>query len=221
MTPNEVATVARDLRACAAGAGVFILEGQLKAAQSPAIPEVYLEPDQALALISTTKPRVLYLFEQLFDLCEAVELAAEEIDDAEAAKPALLKAATGMQGHDGEICLVAGYFVVDSILHTVIVSADWFDAFSERVDQLSADATNAVESRRDAEAQAEAEKIQRFAQQLADHEAFSFGRVSAAKRLVLAKAMFAGEDEYRLQQAVERADQLLWLSQSGFKGPAE
>ena len=52
MANNEAAVLAERLRAAAAAAGAYLVEGHVRTGSASTIPEVYLETEAALALIS-------------------------------------------------------------------------------------------------------------------------------------------------------------------------
>lgn len=90
MANNEAAVLAERLRAAAAAAGAHLVEGHVRTGSASHIPEVYLETDAALALISVAKPRVIYVDETMLEfedlLVEARELLRlGENDDTPAA----------------------------------------------------------------------------------------------------------------------------------------
>ena len=66
----------------------------------------------------------------------------------------------------------------------------------------------------------EAAHVEALARRLLADPAFHFGKVSAAKRHLLATAMFPDEEARLLNDVVDLAQRLDWLNQSGFEGMA-
>ncbi|CAN5257249.1 hypothetical protein BH09PSE3_BH09PSE3_12170 [soil metagenome] len=172
----------------------------------------------ALALIAAIRPRLLYFYAHVLDLEEITEGAREELGlvDDEKAPMVLTKAINLLKAHKGEICRTAVHFVIDSVYHTATASATWFETFEESLEELVEDAKQEIDDRLRAEGENVSVEIKARAKQLAAEPAFNFGRVSAAKRLVLATAMFPADDEDLLHQVVDTAEKLDWLAQSGY-----
>lgn len=79
MAQNEAATLAEQLRKTAAAAGSHVLEGAVPMGSTLTGPHFYLEVDAALELITSTRPRVLYLYESVLDLDDLLDDAREAL----------------------------------------------------------------------------------------------------------------------------------------------
>lgn len=220
MGKNDAALLAERLRAAAAAVGAHLVEGHVRTGSSSTIPEVYLETEAALALISVAKPRVLYVDETLLDfedlLQEARDLLRLGEDDE---TPATLRvAAAPLKKHAGEHCSTSAHFVVDSILHSTDASASWMEEFESQLGDLASDAREMSNGDRERARAAEAAHVETLARRLLADPAFHFGKTSATKRHLLATAMFPDEDSGLLDEVVDLAQRLDWLDQSGFNG---
>lgn len=131
--------------------------------------------------------------------------------------PTLLSASRSAAGHDGEICTSIAGFMVDGVLHTVVVSAGWYEAFEEAVETVTASARGEADTRGRHESTVASAEVTRKAALLAAHPSFNFGRVSFEKRLTLATALFDDADDQELHEVTRRAENLFWLEQSGFQ----
>jgi hypothetical protein len=222
MADNEAAVLAERLRAAAEAIGAHLVEGHVRTGSASTIPEVYLEMDAALALISVAKPRVIYVDETLLEfedlLVEARELLRLGEDDE---TPAALRAAAApLSKHAGEHCSASAHFVVDSILHSTATSASWMEEFDSQLADLVSAAREASIGDRERASAVEAAHVEALARRLLADPAFHFGKVSAAKRHLLATAMFPDEEAIILDDVVDLAQRLDWLNQSGFEGVA-
>ena len=220
MADNDAAVLAERLRAAAEAIGAHLVEGHVRTGSASTIPEVYLEMDAAFALISVAKPRVIYVDETLLEfedlLVEARELLRLGEDDE---TPAALRAAAApLRKHAGEHCSTSAHFVVDSILHSTDASASWMEEFDSHLEDLASAAREASNGERERANAAEAAHVEALARRLLADPAFHFGKTSAAKRHLLATAMFPNEDTRLLDEVVDLAQRLDWLEQSGFNG---
>ena len=218
MAHNEAAILAERLRAAADAVGAHVVDGHVRTGAASTIPEVHLEPDAAIALISVARPRVLYVDETLLELEELLEAAREllGLDEGDETPAALLAAAAPLRKHPGEHCSTITHFVVDSILHSTEASASWMEEFESRLGDLKAEVHQASNDERERARDAEAAHVETLARRLLADPAFHFGKSSAAKRHLLATAMFPGEGSRLLDEVVDLAQRLDWLEQSGF-----
>lgn len=211
-------TLGSQLRLAAAAAGSHVVDGYVDVDRSPTMPEVLLRVEEALALISATRPRLLYVEEQQFDLEARVYDVCGRIGvkDVPAAVAAL---ASKARHHDGRIGVTTGQFVIDSVLHTTMEVADWLTQFEAQLELIADNASVTAGEQRRMDQEAQAQHIEALARKLAVAPEFNFGRTSAAKRHLLAQAMFPSEGSDLLHQVVDLADRLDWLAQSGFAAP--
>lgn len=218
MAHNEAAVLAERLRATADAVGAHVVDGHIRTSAASTIPEVHLETDASLALISVARPRVLYVDETLLELEELLEAAREllGLDEGDETPAALLAAAVPLRKHRGEHCSTTAHFVVDSILHSTESSASWMDKFESRLGELRSEANEAASDERERVRDAEAAHVETLARRLLADSAFHFGKTSAAKRHLLATAMFPGESSRLLDEVVDLAQRLDWLEQSCF-----
>jgi hypothetical protein len=223
MVRNDAALLAEQVRAAAVASGAHVVEGHVHAGGSSTIPQVLMETGAALALIAATKPRVLYVDENLLDYDELLEEAQEalRLDENEKMPASLLAATAALKRHAGEPCSTSVHFVVDSILHYTEASASWMTEFEARLEDLASEAREATDRERQRSREVETARVEELARSLMANPAFRFGKTSAAKRHLLATRMFPGEDDRLLDDVVERAQHLDWLDQSGFNGVAE
>lgn len=218
MRNNDAAVLAGRLRAAAESVGAHVVDGHVRTGSASPIPEVYLGTDAALALILVAKPRVLYVDETLLDFDDLLQEARDllRVDENEDTPAMLRAAAAPLRKHAGEHCSTSAHFVVDSILHSTGASASWMETFESQLEDLSSAARESSNDERESVRAAEAAHVEALAKSLMIDPAFHFGKTSAAKRHLLATAMFPGEDGRLLDDVVDRAQQLDWLNQSGF-----
>jgi hypothetical protein len=108
------------------------------------------------------------------------------------------------------------HFIVGGVLHSTVASTRWLDVFEDALEIEVERASEVSAETEEEERSARAAHIDSLAQRLVTEPAFTYGRASAAKRLLLAERMFPDEDRHLLTEAVDRAEQLDWLAQSGF-----
>lgn len=153
---------------------------------------------------------------------QLAELVAGEIDDLNVDEDgetirSIRRAAESLQAHEGQIGRIIAHFFVGPTLHTAIESAPWLLAFEEELDSLREQAETRSETALATQSASDRALVDRLARQLIAEPAFSYGRTSFAKRLLLAGEMFPGNDEAVLRDVVTAAEGLQWLAQSGFK----
>jgi hypothetical protein len=219
MTANAAIDLATAVREAAEAALACLVDGFPEQADRASVPLVRLEQEDAARLVAAARPKAIYLVEVAFDAEEAIKDAAEALAGLGVEKlPASLKAAhRRVADRAGEICTTLAAFMIDGVLHTVIASADWHDAFEEAVDEtVSAAREEADTDGRVADKAASAEVAAKAAV-LAAHPSFNFSRVSFEKRLTLAEALFKDCDDQDLREVTRVAENLFWLEQSGFK----
>lgn len=220
MANNDAAVLAERLRASAGAVGAHIVNGHVRTGAASTIPEVLLEVDAAVALILVAKPRVIYVDETLLELDELLQEAKDllGIGEHDGMPAALRSLAAPLRKRAGQHCSTSAHFVVDSVLHSTEASAFWMEEFEAQLGDLAADAREVSNGDRERARAAEESHVQTLARRLLADPAFHFGKTSAAKRHLLATAMFPDEDERLLHEVVDLAQRLDWLDQSGFNG---
>lgn len=219
MARNDAAILAEQLRASATAVGAHVVEGHVRAGGASTIPEVHLETRAALEFIAMIKPRVLYVDETLLEFDDLVEEVRELLGLEDEEIPAALRAAVApLKKHGGEPCSTSAHFVVESILHFTEASALWMVEFESKLEDLVSEAREASNGERQRARDAESAHVEALARRLLADPAFHFGKTSAAKRHLLASAMFPDEDSRLLDEVVDLAQRLDWLNQSGFGG---
>ena len=220
MANNDAADLEKRLRASAGAVGAHVVDGHVRTGAASTIPEVLLEADAALALIQVAKPRVIYVDETLLDLDELLDAAKDHLGLGEDDEmPATLRTAVApLRKNAGKHCSTSAHFVVDSVLHSTEASASWMDEFESQLEDLASDAREVSNGDRERARAAEAAHVESLAKRLSADPAFHYGKTSAAKRHLLATAMFPDEDGGLLDEVVDLAQRLDWLDQSGFKG---
>lgn len=204
------------LRDAAQAAGVWVIEDFVLRNESGL--EVLVPYDTALELLSALKPPILYLDQRLLDRDALVaeyleELRVDEEDDLAAE---VFEAANVLRPYEGQVAAFDAHFVVGSVLHTVGELAEWLDAFERTVGDIKASADQRHSIERNLLDRAQNEKVENLARQLMSEPAFTHGRVSHAKRMELARHLFPEEQVGMLCEVVDKAENLLWLTDSGF-----
>jgi hypothetical protein len=219
MVANAAIDLAAAVRGAAEAAQACLVEGFPEQIDRASVPLVRLEQEDAARLVAAARPKAVYLVEVVFDPEEAINDAAETLVELGVEKiPASLKAAhRRVAEHAGEICTTLVAFMVDGVLHTVIASAAWHDAFDQAVDETAEAAREEAETHGQEEAKAASAEVAAKAVILAAHPSFNFSRVSFEKRLTLAEALFKKCEEQELREVTRLAENLFWLKQSGFE----
>lgn len=222
MTANLALNLATAIRAAAEAAQACVVDGFPEHADRTSVPLVRLEQNDAAQLISTARPKAVYLVEVAFDPHEEIADATESLADlgVETLPASLTAAHRRVAGHAGEVRTTLTGFMVDGVLHTSSASAAWHDAFDEVVDEVLEAAREDAQVHDRTEAKVANAEIAAKATVLAAHPSFNFSRVSFEKRLTLAAALFGDAEEDHLHEITRRAENLFWLEQSGFKAPA-
>jgi hypothetical protein len=209
---------AERLRTASQECGIPIIEGHLQLGEPVTLPQIVLGVGEAVALIAAVRPPVLYLAEVRLRVDEIVDEARSDLDlsDDATLPQTIVEALHRLEPHAGEICRVVAHFTAGGVLHSAVASTSSLDAFEDALEVEVERAFEASAETDEGERSARAAHIHSLAQQLVAEPAFSYGRTSAAKRLLLAETMFPQEDRHLLTEAVDRAEQLDWLAQSGF-----
>ena len=178
-----------------------------------------LSCDEAVRVIKTHTPRIVYLVEQVFDLAGEIEAARDELEDIGIEhSPSLFKAShRRFAAFDGQICATISSFMIDGVLHTAVSTATWHDEFGEAVEAILDNARESADAGQISENSERAKATERNALVLVKHPSFNHGRVSFDKRMALAETLFRDCDPHTLSEITRRAENLFWLEQSGVK----
>jgi hypothetical protein len=211
---NEADNLAQSLREAALAINAHLVPAALDVGNQLAMPHVSLPPDEFLAFVYAARPRIIYLYEDAFDLEQEVETALEEAGINENAKGAKAtgKVAKRFSGHAGETARVFAAAVFDGVCHIVFEAASWVEDFEHEMETITAkeaDESAALSQRLQL---ANSARSRDLAVKLVADPAFSSGRVSFAKRRFLAKELFPHEDGDLLDGVVELAENLHWLA---------
>lgn len=221
MDDREIEQVAKRFREVAAAAGTYVVNTIIQTGRVSSCPSAFIEPDTVVELIQAVRPQVLYISEEIIGIEDLIAEILEDLEFPANENPpaALMAAAQGLKGHEGKIGRIYVQFTVGPVLHWTGVIADWLTKFEDDIKQISEELIATEREREKAETEKEGARIEELARKLAAHSAFNFGRVSAAKRLLLAKAMFPSEEQDLLSRVVELAEQIDWLTRSGVPVP--
>jgi hypothetical protein len=214
--------LANAVRKAAETAGSFLLAKGVSNFDEARVSRVYVDGSDIGKLIEAARPKVVYLFEDSFDLDSELEAAQETLTELGVIQlPAKLKAQKRqLAAHSGQVCAAIATVMVDGILHSAIVTDDWYDEFNDLVEALTAEAREDEAGIRLAQRKAASAEIAKKAAELAAHPSFNFSRVSFEKRLILAEAIFEDCDHQTLSEITRQAENIFWLEQSGFKRKA-
>lgn len=219
MSKNEAAALGAAIRDAAGEAGSLLVEATVQIGEHGSMPIVVPDLADAIKLIGATTPRVVYLVEQAFDLAGEIDTTREELADigVNSSLDRLKAIRREFSPYDGQIGATIASFMVDSILHTLVSTAAWHDAFGEAIDVVLETARADANASRLSDHSESGTERKRRAVLLAAHPSFNYGRVSFDKRMTLAEALFPDCDQGELAEITRQAEQLFWLNQSGYK----
>lgn len=211
---NEADSLSRSVREAAAAITAHIVPAPLDTGNQPTMPRVMLSADEFTALVHAVRPRIIYLFETVFDLEQELGTALEEAgieEDAKAAR-AVRRAAERLSDHEGEIVRVFAEAVIDGVHHIAFEAASWAEAFESEVEAITAKEQDDNAARGQQLTAAHRARARDLASRLTADPAFNTGRVSFAKRRFLAGELFPDEDDRLLDTVVELAENMHWLT---------
>lgn len=211
---NEAENLSRSVRDAAAAITAHIVPAPLDTGNQPTMPRVMLSADEFTALVHAVRPRIIYLFETIFDLEQEVETALEEagMEQGGKAARAVRRVAERLRDHEGEIARVFAEVVFDGVHHIAFEAASWVEAFESEVETIAAKEQDENAVRGQQMSAAHRTRARDLANQLTADPAFSAGRVSFAKRRFLAGELFPDEDHQLLDTVVELAENMHWLA---------
>lgn len=211
------------VRAAATAIGAYLVETfpNTNGLRSAIIADI--APDDALKLMATIKPRIIYLSEMRFSAEDDIEGAisecrglADEDEQSLRSDKRLISLQKHWQRHDGQLNVVLVAFMADGILHSTGSTSDWLDEFRDALRSLVADLQQEAEDREFDLHNTDTEEVREKAKVLAAHPSFSAGRTSLEKRTFLAEQLFPDLSPSALQRIAKRAENLEWLEKTGF-----
>jgi len=219
MAVNEAAKLGSAIKDAALASESVLVEATVQTRDDGSVPTVILGSGDALRVISVHAPRIIYLFEQVFDLAGEIEAARDELDDigVELSPDHLKATQRRFASNDGQICATIASFMIDGVLHTAVSTATWHDEFGDAVEAILEDAREGARAGQVSTNSEKANAIERNALVLVKHPSFNHGRVSFDKRMALAETLFQDCDPHTLSEITRRAENLFWLEQSGVK----
>lgn len=219
MAINEAAALGVAIKNAAVAVESILVEATVQIRDDGACPMVVLSSDEAVKVISTNAPRIIYLVEQTFDFDEEIETTRVELDDigVERSEDLLKATRRHFTTYNGQIGATIASFMVDGILHTAVSTAAWNDEFGDAVETILEEARESAEANQFSKNSEEARALERKALVLVKHPSFNHGRVSFDMRMALAETLFQDCDPRELSEITRRAENLFWLEQSGVK----
>ena len=219
MAVNEAARLGSAIKDAALASQSVLVEATVQTRDDGYCPAVILSSEDALRVISTHAPRIIYLVERVFELAGEIEAARDELDDIGVERsPDHLKATQRrFAACDGQIGATIASFMIDGVLHTAVSTASWHDEFGDAVEAILENARESASAGQISKNLENAKAIERMAFVLVKHPSFNHGRVSFDKRMALAEILFQDCDPHTLSEITRRAENLFWLEQSGVK----
>lgn len=216
---TELEILVDKLRELAARTNAVVVDQYLRSSDANTSNHFILSLENALELIEITKPLIIYITISRLDVVALIDSSIEEIcdgeDDKEVAK-AVCEAAKPLKSFDGKIDRVTFHFFVGYALHTVVESSDWLLSFEQALEVIAEKQEEDSEAALSVSEKFEQAHAEALAKKLVDEPAFSHGRTSFAKRLLLAHHMFPDEGDGVLNLVVGIAENLHWLKSTGF-----
>lgn len=208
----DLDTMAAEVRKAAEECGAMVLESILA---SEHLPAVVVDGNTFPALVKHLRPRLIYMVLTKFDATDevAAHFEEDELDHN------LKKLATKWKAEDGQSSRLILGLMADGVLHGIVETADWFGDFEDEAEALAearaVELRAALEREQDAEnARRESEEKERWApyvKKLTADERFNAPKISAAKRITVAEALFPDLDRTSIKKVVERAANQQWL----------
>ena len=219
MPVNEAAELGSSIKDAASASNSLLVEATVQTRDDGSVPMAILSGDEAVRVIKTHEPRIVYLVEQVFDLAGEIEAAQEELEDIgiENSLGLFKMSHRRFAAFDGQICATIASFMIDGVLHKAVSTATWHDEFGDAVEAILDNAREEADAGQVSKNSGMAKEIERKALVLVKHPSFNHGRVSFDKRMALAETLFRDCDPQTLSEITRRAENLFWLEQSGVK----
>jgi len=208
----------------ATAVGAYLVETFLQLDRARSVIVADIASDEALKLIAKIEPRIIYLSEVRFTAGDKIEGALDElskrIDDEEVqsfrSDERLISLENRWRRYDGQLIAVFLAFMADGILHASVTTADWSDEFDGALERIVADLRQEAEDEEFNLDNTDSEEICEKAEVLAAHKSFCTGRTSFDKRVFLAENLFPNLEPSTLHRITKRAENLDWLTKTGF-----
>ena len=219
MAVNEAANLGSAIKVAASTSKSVLVEATVQSRDDGTPPVVILSSEDAVRVISSHAPRIIYLVEQVFDLAGEIEAARDELDDmgVERSPDPLKVTQRRFAPHDGQIGATIASFMIDGVLHTAVSTATWHDEFGDAVEAILEESREGASAGQASKNSEKVKAIESKALVLVKHPSFNHGRVSFDKRMALAETLFKDCDPHTLSEITRRAENLFWLEQSGVK----
>jgi hypothetical protein len=208
--PNSLERIEKEVRDAATEVGAMIVPTFLRV-EAPLAAAI--EADQFAALIRFLKPRLVYMMPIAFAAEEDALSQLEDEGDEEwlLSLPEVAALIGKWRRYDDQMVRLTMAVVADGVMHGATEDMPWGEEFTAAVDALRPALARARDTD-SAERQAMLKK--RIAGKVADlvgDPRFSAGKAGHAKRLVLARSLFAGLDDAELEDLVTEAENAFWL----------
>jgi hypothetical protein len=219
MAVNEAANLGSAIKDAASTSKSVLVEATVQTRDDGSTPVVILSSEDAVRVISSHSPRIIYLVEQVFDLAGEIEAARDELNDMGVERsPDHLKATQRrFAPYDGQIGATIASFMIDGVLHSAVSTATWHDEFGDTVEAILEESREGASAGQASKNSEKAKAIESKALVLVKHPSFNHGRVSFDKRMALAETLFQDCGPHTLSEITRRAENLFWLEQSGVK----
>lgn len=200
---SELARLVQDFRAAAQQASALVIASLVSTPKMAITAAV--DPDEFLALIQHTRPRVIYIMEQTFN-------ANDYFEDGNLAEHPRVKAlGTAWRKHNGQIARVSAAIMVDQVLHMLIQDAPWLEEFEAAAEALEEELDIADDEDPAERAAEERKLIEQKGKILAADPRFVMPKATKSKREHLAGILFPEVDPRLLWAIVDKAESILWL----------
>ena len=171
---------------------------------------------EMLALLAKVRPRIIYLYQQYFDIESEIEeisenLRSESSDDYDVSPISALKKSAKI--HDGSLCIVYSAFCADSVLHYCFEKEEWYESFEFQSEEVADRLGTVLSENKFNSTLASSREISQKATVLEKDSAFNF-KPSREKRIFLAEKLFPECDSSEIYRIVDEAINIGWLNQA-------
>ena len=194
------------------GGPVVIEGGGIDVARRP---HASVDFDTMEAVIARSRPAVVHVETEAFDLEAEVSafLDGLKVRDEDGAFLAAMTAALApvAAGHAGETVTVVACVAVEGVFVVATATAEWFDAFVDRLEAVYGEVLDAVSTTREATAAQGAQALRALAETLLADGRFNAPKATRAKREFLAREMFPDVGAKGVDAVVTEAENLAWM----------
>ncbi|MDE2462511.1 MAG: hypothetical protein KGO02_02170 [Alphaproteobacteria bacterium] len=209
----------------AQGVGALTIDAFLDISDRSGVPQAALSLDEFLRAVQRVKPQLVYLVETDFELGTEIERSNEALlhnndendEDRECLPDALDTLAKKWRRFDGKPCLAFAAIMVDGAMLTSASRPSWRELFDTDLEAVEEEISTLRESERYDLEQRDSAEVREKSTMLANHPSFNAGRTSFDKRMFLAEHLFPDVDLKTLHAITRRAENIDWLTRSGFK----